>query len=241
MANPTDTWTKDRPPSSLVPTPPLTTSHVPPAMSSGVLGGILVAALATLIADHGMVSSVIAGHHAVAAAQVVKQPHSRDWWNTVVPQMSDERFRSNFRVPRHVFEHLVSHYEATYPPSSHNAARAIPAALQVGAALYRMGHTMPVRAISEHFGLSAGSVINFSDRFARMVVDTFEEEYIKLPTTDEMHELAHGWLGLGPLRGIIGALDGTLVPIARPADEPDLFYTRKGQFAPRTRVKAISQ
>lgn len=199
----------------------------------------IAVAVSVVNTDELLITSAAAAAFSIAAAATaarftrVQEPLARstEYWRVTVPMLQDEAFRSTFRVPRHVAAHLTAHFAEAYKPSPHNADRAAPAALQVAVALYRMGRTHSVTDVARQFGIAEGSVINFSDRFARMVVDRFEKEYIKLPTREEFDALSWGWRFLGPIRGVIGALDGTLVIIPCPQDEPDLYFCRKGFHA----------
>ena len=49
--------------------------------------------------------------------------------------------------------------------------------------------------------------------------------------TNEMVILKRGFYGIGKLPNVLGALDGTLIPIKAPAEDEPVFVCRKGYHA----------
>lgn len=212
-------------------------------MSSSLTTLLVVAAAVAVVSQQQLfVASVLGGAAYGAASAVARAAHrepvarSRAWWLDTVPSLSEERFRRTFRVPRSVFERIVE--DATtadmFTPAPHNAARMLPVDLQVALTLWRLGRTTSVFDVADKFGVAEGSVINACDRVARFILHAYEASTVALPDTSDpraMQKLSLGWQSLGVLRKVVSAVDGTLIPIQRPAHEPDLYFTRKGFHA----------
>ena len=166
-------------------------------------------------------------------------PRSSDWWTSVVPRYTDAYFQRCFRVPRAVFNVIVSRARAhaLFATTPTNATRMLPADLQVAIALWRQGRAVAVRDVAQHFGVADGSVANATSRFVRFMLAEFITEITnRWPRTPERcAQLAAGMrMRVARPHGMpscIGALDGTLVPIWCPHGLNQMFFCRKQFYA----------
>ena len=164
-------------------------------------------------------------------------------------QYGPAQFRDAFRIPTEVFNLLVT--EATgaeeFAVSGGNAERAIPVHKQIAITVYRLGRTVSVGDVARIFGVSEGTVINSSDRAFSYMERHWSFMVNRLPQTDAecannaAHWLWNGIFGLGPVRNVVAAIDGTLIPIWRPIGEPVLYYCRKGFHALNFQVVVDAQ
>ncbi|XP_018377994.1 PREDICTED: putative nuclease HARBI1, partial [Trachymyrmex cornetzi] len=85
-------------------------------------------------------------------------------------------------------------------------------------------------SVGEKFDLGKSSL---HDSFKRIVnaINNLADSLIAWPTQDEMNDLKHKFLQIGPLPDVIGAIDGTHIPIKAPKDNSCYYITRKKEYA----------
>ena len=137
-------------------------------------------------------------------------------------------FRRHFRMRRDTFFMIVDRLR-NYPDYS---GAEIQIERQVAVALYRLANGTSIRLLAQMFGISEGSVSEFTDRFLFAVAEIFKNK-ITWPRGAEVERVCNGFANSRPqgargrLLRCIGAIDGTLIKILTPVDNPDRYRSRK--------------
>lgn len=76
------------------------------------------------------------------------------------------------------------------------------------------------RSVSDRFGISK-SLLHDSMRRVVAALNNLADRYIKWPVNDRLNEVKHRFSEIGSLPDVIGAIDGTHIPI--PAPKASLF------------------
>ena len=172
--------------------------------------------------------------HEIIRAPKILRPKTDGFWTDIYPNLNDDSltnsFKTHFRITKatlHKLSNISSH--PVYQPSPFKSQT--PIEMQVAIVLQRLANPMSYRELETSFGVSQGSVQNFTKRFCTAVLENLQCA-IKWPTGQTMQEVIEGF-ALPEFRkripNIIGAIDRSHIPIQRPQIEYHQRYiNRKG-------------
>jgi hypothetical protein len=144
-------------------------------------------------------------------------------------------YREHLRVTRSSFDQIVAlikekHSKKSYWNEKHDFRA------QVAAALHYLTHESGAAATGSVFGMSQSSVHRYVDQFIAAALK-WKEIVIKFPTTEnEWEKISAGFESICGMPFVVGAIDGTLVEIARPYEFHG-WYCRK--FYPALNVQGV--
>lgn len=174
----------------------------------------------------------------------LRQVKSAAWWDIVVPNMNNARFKRFFRISMETFKLLV---RVLYPEGRRGRGRkGHKAELKCAIGLMRLATVQTAVLIAETFGVSTGTIVRVTEDFVSRVLEKLQTDYIQFPTEpvrsnlsrrcvslqcaysmfcreltcivlQEMSKLADQFLAKGNINGVILAMDGTHIPIPPPA------------------------
>jgi hypothetical protein len=170
----------------------------------------------------------------IKRAQRQLRPKTEGFWTEVFPYLTDNEgynsFRRHFRITLATFNTIVIQLE-NHPIFISEAPNATPVWKQIAIALWRLANGAGVRILEQTLGISQGSVIHFTDRFLTALLD-LEKKRIMWPQGARLATVIQGFergtSGLAHnLPNVIGAMDGSHVPIHPPSENGARFVNRK--------------
>ena len=144
-------------------------------------------------------------------------------------------FKNHFRLTRATFDLLVAEL-ATHPVYQSKKGDHVPVDIQIAVAIWRFANGSSVRCLEQNLGFSQGSVANFTDRFLKAILSR-TDKYIRWPRTpEEFDAVKRGFAesrddDSGQLTDCIGAIDGSLIQIVKPANSGSMYVDRKNHFS----------
>ncbi|GAQ93411.1 hypothetical protein KFL_015080010 [Klebsormidium nitens] len=101
--------------------------------------------------------------------------------------------------------------------------------LIVAAVMYKLAHGTTNNVISDMFGIGSCTVTNILHEFVDAVLSILKPQYLKWPSTlPELRKMASGFMRLRGIPRVVGAIDGSHIPIIAPREWPADYYNRKG-------------
>ena len=86
---------------------------------------------------------------------------------------------------------------------------------------------MTIQAIADQFGVCEYTVFSIVKRLANIVCQEFLQKYIKWPVGENVFNIVKGFKDLKNFPGVIGAIDGSHIPIKTPTHCPENYINRK--------------
>jgi hypothetical protein len=138
-------------------------------------------------------------------------PKSTDWILRVLPQLSDERFRTYTRMGRRSFGVICSMIEDHPVFLNQSSSKQTPVYNQLLVAIWKLandGSSSSVRPIASIHGVSEGHVVNCVSRVVTALFD-IRTHHVKWPSERQrVMESLHNEQKSG-LRGVVGSVDGS--------------------------------
>ena len=157
---------------------------------------------------------------------VLAQPQF--WFeNMVLNQYEDNLWRKHFRVSRETFRYicdLVGHHLVRQDT---NMRRAIPVQKRVGVALWRLATGNSYRATGLIFGVGRCTALKLKEEFCSALLRV-GNDYIKFPKGEaETRDAIEAFEEISSFPQVVGAIDGSHIPIASPNEDANDYYNRK--------------
>ena len=145
---------------------------------------------------------------------------------TVIEYMDDD-FRGHFRMTRECVEGLVHELatHGTWPDENcggHHAPLTVQKSLLVY--LWTMGNPDTIRSIADRFGITKSSAIRSNRRVRVVLCGPLLALYIKWPTVGVRGKA----MGPNGTFRMVGAIDGSHIPISEPCKHQENYVNRKG-------------
>ncbi|XP_052786768.1 putative nuclease HARBI1 isoform X1 [Mya arenaria] len=142
----------------------------------------------------------------------------------VVSMYSDVEFQSHLRMHRSTFEELC---KIVAPDMARE--RSISLETRMLATLWMLGNMECYRSVADRFGISKGT-LHLTVMSSSKALCQQKSNFINFPTTRrEMDQVAEGFSARCGIPGIVGAVDGTHVPVPGPRSQHRAsFINRKG-------------
>ncbi|XP_060588032.1 putative nuclease HARBI1 [Ruditapes philippinarum] len=142
----------------------------------------------------------------------------------VVNHYSDIEFKSHFRMKRSTFEQLCTDV-APYM----RRERTMKLETKMLATLWMLGNLECYRSVADRFGISKGT-LHLTVISTCKAISSLKTDYIKFPENrTEMDAIAEGFHKRCGMPGVVGAIDGTHIPVPAPTSEHRAsFINRKG-------------
>lgn len=152
-----------------------------------------------------------------------------NFWEDVVPQYTSAQFRRAFRVPRNVFNHVLDEVNEDLTPTHIGGRNALSAEKALAVFLAYAGSHNTILDIGQGLGLTEFSVIKARTGVSTSIIKNLLQQNIRWPTHTESVEIARHVNGMGDAHfpNIVGAIDGSHIPVGTPLVSPDAFYNRK--------------
>lgn len=153
---------------------------------------------------------------------------SADWWSRIVQKnFLEEDWLENFRISRPTFEYICNRLRKYLAPAETQVREPTSVEKQVAVALYKLASCAEYRIIANQFGISKSSVHKYLYAFCNAVNIEFND-YLTMPNELEVMDITREFESICGIPNIIGAIDGTHVPILPPKDGYRDFINRKG-------------
>ncbi|CAG2196490.1 HARBI1 [Mytilus edulis] len=140
--------------------------------------------------------------------------------------MADVELIERYRMPRIKILEVVDLVRKDIESPTYRS-HAIPAILQVLVSLRYYAKGDFYSEVGDLHGISKASVSRCITRVSKAIVS--EMDNIKFPSTEaEMNVVKRGFYRIAKVPNVIGAVDGTLIPIIAPKENEPAYVCRKG-------------
>ncbi|GES88053.1 protein ANTAGONIST OF LIKE HETEROCHROMATIN PROTEIN 1-like [Rhizophagus clarus] len=158
---------------------------------------------------------------------------SNYWFNEVCLNMQDFEFKRHFRLTRSTFEWLCCEIIPLLRRNS-NEPSIIGLAWEqkIAASLWFLATEKCFRSIGEKFGMGESTISYALRQFFDVIISKFLSEKIIFPTTElEVNRITNGFKITRNFPNVIGAIDGSHIPIKAPHLFPVDYFNRKGFYS----------
>ena len=102
---------------------------------------------------------------------------------------------------------------------------------QVAIMLWRLATNTEYRTIAALFGVGISTVCSIVHKTAQIVVEFLLPKYVCIPLEDKLKEIVAEFESLWGFPQVVGAIDGTHIPILHPQESPSDYYNRKNFYS----------
>ena len=150
---------------------------------------------------------------------------------------NDQELIKKYRLSRPMILYLIDTLEDDLSPTTIRN-KAIPASLQIFISLRVLASGSFQEVIGDGHGVSKASVSRKLHKVCQAICRHLTNVYIKFPTSvAEQRRVKEQFFEVANFPNVIGAVDGTLIPIKAPAGEDEhLYVSRKGGHAMNVQV-----
>lgn len=149
------------------------------------------------------------------------------WFEDHVEWLPEDLFREQLRVGKTLF-YFICRCATPYLYKEDTRFRdAIPVKRKVAMALKRLATGMCFNDVGALFGHGKSTVIKCFEEFCSFMSNTMMLLSVRWPTREQAQEMEGGFRKMHGIPGIIGAIDGSFIPIDTPRVNPEHYYCRK--------------
>lgn len=148
-----------------------------------------------------------------------------------MPFFDDEQWYEYFRMKRATFEWLCEQLDPVLKPDDNPVypeREIMSTRKRVAIALYKLATVDQYKGVGVCFGVHKSSVHNCVYSVCLALTELLEKDFIKLPDEKEAEEIAKRFECKSNIPQIIGAIDGSHIPITPPTEGRADFINRKG-------------
>ena len=158
---------------------------------------------------------------------------SQYWFNEICLNMQDFEFKRHFRLTRSTFEWLCCEIIPLLRRNSDEPGIiGLAWEQKIAASLWFLATGKCFRSIGEKFGMGESTISYALRQFFDVIISKFLAEKIIFPTTEsEINEVTNGFKRIGFFSNVIGAIDGSHIPIKAPHLFPVDYFNRKGFYS----------
>ncbi|GBC09302.1 hypothetical protein RclHR1_08750011 [Rhizophagus clarus] len=158
---------------------------------------------------------------------------SNYWFNEVCLNMQDFEFKRHFRLTRSTFEWLCCEIIPLLRRNSNEPGIIGLAWKQkIAASLWFLATGECFRSIGEKFGMGKSTISYALRQFFDLIISKFLSEKIIFLTTElEVNRITNGFKITRNFSNVIGAIDGSHIPIKAPHLFPADYFNRKGFYS----------
>ncbi len=158
---------------------------------------------------------------------------SQYWFNEICLNLPDFEFKRHFRLTRSTFEWLCCEIIPLLRREITGSSMVGLAWEQkIGATLWFLATGECFRSIGDRFGMGESTFSYALRDVVNILITKFLSEKIVFPSTElEINEITNGFRRIGRIPNVIGAIDGSHIPIKAPHLFPVDYFNRKGFYS----------
>ncbi|MBW0572366.1 hypothetical protein O181_112081 [Austropuccinia psidii MF-1] len=145
---------------------------------------------------------------------------------------TENRFIGLFQIGLQEFFHLIFVLFNYIPNAFQQDVWGLTIEEKVGITLYRLGHGTSYNTVGHVFNLGKATAYQVSRSMVQAILEALHDSTIIFPAADEIEkwaEIKEAFRQRQGIRNIIGAIDGTHIPIITPTnDQWNAYVNRKG-------------
>lgn len=157
---------------------------------------------------------------------------SKDWWTRVVSgSYGDEWWYDNLRMSKETFDALCMELQPYLQRRDTTFRKAVSIEGRVAVTIWRLATNAEYRTIAELFGLGRSTVGEIVLDTCGAIADHLLMRYVCFPQGDRLREVVDGFERQWGFPQVVGAIDGTHIPIIKPDDSASDYFNRKGYYS----------
>ena len=158
------------------------------------------------------------------------QPRSKDWWNFVTSCSNDDSnwWHNNLRMSKSTFNYICCQLSPYIQKQNTQMRECVPVEQRVALTLWRLATNADYRSISQLFGLGRSTVCEIFHECCSVIAEKLLPRFVQIPTGEELKEIIEGFESTWGFPQVVGAIDGSHIPITRPVHNQADYYNRKG-------------
>lgn len=161
---------------------------------------------------------------------VWSQERHRNWFIHTLLYRDDLYWMERFKMEKRTFKYICDELRESLAPRPNPLTKraSISVEEQVAICVYYMGSCGELRTIEDVFGYAKPTILKCVRRVANAIIEILLPVWIRMPTPDECVHQAELFEARTGLPQIIGAIDGSHIPITAPKVGYSDYINRKG-------------
>ena len=157
---------------------------------------------------------------------------SNEWWKRAMAGIyGGDWWRQNLRMSRDTFEILCTELKPYLERQVTSFREPISVEIRVAVTLWRLATNVEYRTIAGLFGLGRSTVGEIVLDTCEVITRMLTHKYVRIPQGNSLQEVIDGFEGRTGFPQVVGAIDGTHIPILRPQHSASDYYNRKGFYS----------
>ena len=168
-----------------------------------------------------------------AAAAVLRRKRvcAEDYFRTTVHRLVLEEFRNHFRLSRGTVQLILERLAACpgfAEPEECPGRERVPLEKQLLVVIWLLGNQETFRSVSDRFDLARSTTHRVFRKVCNALSCKLGKTVIRWPRGRESQNTMEGFRASHRFPRVVGAIDGTYIPITAPTEDPLSYMNRKG-------------
>ena len=156
------------------------------------------------------------------------KPRRQGYWDAAKRgDFGEEWWHENLRMSKRTFVQLCGELQPYLQRNVTNWRMPLPLDVQAAVTIWRLATNIEYRTIAALFGLGISTVCEVVHRTCHTISRHLLPQYIKLPSEQRLREIVEEFETLWGFPQVVGAVDGTHIPILKPIECPSDYYNWK--------------
>lgn len=156
---------------------------------------------------------------------------TESWWIQMISgEAPPEEWKKNFRMSREDFSKLCDELLPFITPDSNSPRLGIEPEKRLAVCLYYLKDTATLKMTANAFGISVPTISKCVKNVCKAIRDHLGPKYIKIPNEAELEDYVKQFEEELGFPQVLGAVDGTHVPIQQPNENSHSFFSYKMNY-----------
>ena len=161
-----------------------------------------------------------------------RKPRSLHFWKDIVLKtFSEDDWIKNFRMSKVTFEYLYNHLKSVIERQDNRFRRAISVRHRLAITIWTLATPCEYRTIGHLFGVARSTVCVIVHDTCKAIVDRLFSDVVTFPQGSQLTDTICGFETNWQIPQCVGAIDGSHIPVAVPANLHTDYYNRKGWYS----------